>query len=283
MLRGRFIHRELSACLGAGEAEESLQIATMYPMLYECVMDDQRSGVEMRQCVEEIVRGEGDEVLVLKKSQLVALPPYTMCAFSLGLTRSVVVLRGRIVAPEGEISVIVRSSWRGVRVVRPREHPATAQELLLRAVGGGVAAVRAVQREPELHEPVVPGVHLAVLHGARGGGGGLHRPPHPVAGARARRLHDQGEGRGGEHVSASHRLQRSIVIVSGRVRSTRSSAGRQESRYKLKYRLSYDSRHVFSEKEKEEVAHRMKEKEEERLAGQRADEVVVSVCRRARR
>ena len=115
MLRGRFIHRELSACLGAGEAEASLQIATMYPMLYECVMDDQRSGVEMRQCVEEIVRGEGDEVLVLKKSQLVALPPYTMCAFSLGLTRSVVVLRGRIVAPEGEISVIVGSSWRGVR------------------------------------------------------------------------------------------------------------------------------------------------------------------------
>lgn len=83
-------------------------------------------------------------------------------------------------------------------------------------------------------------------------------------------------------MSASHRLQRSIVIVSGRVRSTRSSAGSQESRYKLKYRLSYDSRHVFSEKEKEEVAHRMKEKEE-RLAGQRADEVVVSVCRRARR
>ena len=74
-------------------------------------------------------------------------------------------------------------------------------------------------------------------------------------------------------MSASHRLQRSIVIVSGRVRSTRSSAGSQESRYKLKYRLSYDSRHVFSEKEKEE----------ERLAGQRADEVVVSVCRRARR
>ena len=37
------------------------------------------------------------------------------------------------------------------------------------------------------------------------------------------------------------------------------------------------------QKEKEEVAHRMKEKEEERLAGQRADEVVVSVCRRARR
>ena len=63
-------------------------------------------------------------------------------------------------------------------------------------------------------------------------------------------------------MSASHRLQRSIVIVSGRVRSTRSSAGSQESRYKLKYRLSYDSRHVFSEKEKEEVAHRMKEKEE---------------------
>ena len=74
-------------------------------------------------------------------------------------------------------------------------------------------------------------------------------------------------------MSASHRLQRSIVIVSGRVRSTRSSAESQESRYKLKYRLSYDSRHVFSEKEKEE----------ERLAGQRADEVVVSVCRRARR
>ena len=47
--------------MGAGEAEASLQIATMYPMLYECVMDDQRSGVEMRQCVEEIVRGEGDE------------------------------------------------------------------------------------------------------------------------------------------------------------------------------------------------------------------------------
>ena len=84
-------------------------------------------------------------------------------------------------------------------------------------------------------------------------------------------------------MSASHRLQRSIVIVSGRVRSTRSSAGSQESRYKLQYRLSDDSRHVFSEKEKEEVAHRMKEKEEERLAGQRADEVVVSVCRRARR
>lgn len=107
VLRGRFIRRELSACLGAGEAEASLQIATMYPMLYECVTDDQRSDVEMRQCVEEIVRGEGDEVLLLKKNQLVALPPYTMCAFSLGLTRSVVVLRGRIVAPEGEISVIV--------------------------------------------------------------------------------------------------------------------------------------------------------------------------------
>ena len=78
-----FIHRELSACLGTREAKEALQIETMYPMLYECVMDDQRSGVEMRQCVEEIVRGEGDEVLVLRKSQLVALPPYTMFVFAL--------------------------------------------------------------------------------------------------------------------------------------------------------------------------------------------------------
>ena len=78
-------------------------------------------------------------------------------------------------------------------------------------------------------------------------------------------------------------LNPSIIIVSGRVRSTRSSSATKEVRYKLHYRLSYDSRHVFSEKEKEEVAHRMKEKEEERLAGQRADEVVVSVCRRARR
>lgn len=82
-LRWGFIHRELSTCLGAGEEEKSLQIQTMYPMLYECVMDDQRSGVEMRQCVEEIVRGEGDEVLLLKKNQLVVLPPYTMFGFAL--------------------------------------------------------------------------------------------------------------------------------------------------------------------------------------------------------
>lgn len=73
-------------------------------------------------------------------------------------------------------------------------------------------------------------------------------------------------------------LNPSIIIVSGRVRSTRSSSATKEVRYKLHYRLSYDSRHVFSEKEKEEMARRMKEKgAEECISGQSADEVVISV------
>lgn len=98
---------ELNRCLEMKTEKECYRIDTLYPLLQECIADEEMSGVEMRQSVEEIVHGEGDEVLVLKKNHLVALPPYTMFSRVLLLTRRVVILRGKIVSPEGEISVIV--------------------------------------------------------------------------------------------------------------------------------------------------------------------------------
>ena len=51
-----------------------------------------------------------------------------------------------------------------------------------------------------------------------------------------------------------------IILISGRVRSTQRTS--RSPRYRLLYRLSYDGGHVFSEAEKEAMAHAMEDKSE---------------------
>lgn len=75
-------------------------------------------------------------------------------------------------------------------------------------------------------------------------------------------------------------MENAVLLISGRLRSTH-TARQDATKYRLQYRLSYDGRHRFSEEEKEEVARRLKTKTgEEKVRGQRENEVVVSVGER---
>ena len=84
-----------------------------------------------------------------------------------------------------------------------------------------------------------------------------------------------------------------MLVISGRLRSTTTQLSQSHSPYRLQYQLSYDGGHCFSEKEKKEIAARMRrscgdgkddddygrndrgrtDQREEKM-----DEMVVSVC-----
>lgn len=66
-----------------------------------------------------------------------------------------------------------------------------------------------------------------------------------------------------------------IILISGRFRSTR-QVETSTQRYKLKYQLSYDGRHVFTEQEKEEIARNHQKQKQDELQ-HLENEVVISV------